>query len=194
MMCYYLNVQFQGQRINTEDRDDAFLATLQNMIPTEKAIILKLIKVSEENSLLNFADMFGSSCFWLRLETTPSWDLDLMHVDWSDLSCETQLFNQKRRTVDVDKFGDKRLVVQKLHLLHVQTFMNLIFVVPCIMLNSEINPTRCNNCVYSSQWLYSTCFGWQFHPSSGYNAVYGLSGRQVYLCCNFVNILVVLSL
>ena len=25
---------------------------------------------------------------------------------------------------------------------------NLIFVVPCIMLNSEINPTRCNNCVY----------------------------------------------
>ena len=35
----------------------------------------------------------------------------------------------------------------------------LIFVVPCIMLYSEINPTRCNNCVYSSQWLYSTCFG-----------------------------------
>ena len=38
---------------------------------------------------------------------------------------------------------------------------DLIFVVPCIMLNSEIIPTRCNNCVYSSQWLYSTCFGWQ---------------------------------
>ena len=35
----------------------------------------------------------------------------------------------------------------------------LIFVVPCIMLNSEIIPTRCNNCVYSSQWLYSICFG-----------------------------------
>ena len=33
--------------------------------------------------------------------------------------------------------------------------------------DSEIIPTRCNNCVYSSQWLYSTCFGWQFHPSSG---------------------------
>ena len=33
--------------------------------------------------------------------------------------------------------------------------VNLISVVPCIMLNSEINPTRCNNCVYSSQWLYS---------------------------------------
>ena len=25
--------------------------------------------------------------------------------------------------------------------------------------SSEIIPTRCNNCVYSSQWLYSTCFG-----------------------------------
>ena len=25
--------------------------------------------------------------------------------------------------------------------------------------DSEIIPTRCNNCVYSSQWLYSTCFG-----------------------------------
>ena len=33
--------------------------------------------------------------------------------------------------------------------------------------SGEIIPTRCNNCVYSSQWLYSTCFGWQFHPSSG---------------------------
>ena len=28
-----------------------------------------------------------------------------------------------------------------------------------ILLYSEIIPTRCNNCVYSSQWLYSTCFG-----------------------------------
>ena len=25
----------------------------------------------------------------------------------------------------------------------------------------EISPTRCNNCVFYSQWLYSTCFGWQ---------------------------------
>ena len=41
----------------------------------------------------------------------------------------------------------------------ITVYMNLIFVVPCIMLNSEIIPTRCNNCVYSSQWLYSTCFG-----------------------------------
>ena len=39
------------------------------------------------------------------------------------------------------------------------TGKSLIFVVPYIMLNSEIIPTRCNNCVYSSQWLYSTCFG-----------------------------------
>ena len=42
-------------------------------------------------------------------------------------------------------------------------YTNLIFVVPCIMLYSgEIGPTRCNNCVYSSQLLYSTCFGWQY--------------------------------
>ena len=60
--------------------------------------------------------------------------------------------------------------------------------------NSEINPTRCNNCVYSSQWLYSTCFRWQFHPSSGVHMLYMASGRQVYLCCNFVSIMVVLSL
>ena len=46
--------------------------------------------------------------------------------------------------------------------------------------NSEINPTRCNNCVYSSQWLYSTCFGWQFHPSSVVHMLYMASGRQVY--------------
>ena len=26
---------------------------------------------------------------------------------------------------------------------------------------------RCNNCVFYSQWLFSTCFGWQSHPSSG---------------------------
>jgi len=36
-----------------------------------------------------------------------------------------------------------------------------------LYMNSEIFTTRCNNCVYSSQWLYSTYFGWQFHPSSG---------------------------
>ena len=60
--------------------------------------------------------------------------------------------------------------------------------------SGEINPTRCNNCVYSSQWLYSTCFGWQFHPSSVVHMLYMASGRQVYLCCNFVSIMVVLSL
>ena len=41
--------------------------------------------------------------------------------------------------------------------------------------NGEIIPTRCNNCVYSSQWLYSTCFGWQFHPSSGVGIISPLS-------------------
>ena len=41
------------------------------------------------------------------------------------------------------------------------------------IINSEIIPTRCNNCVYSSQWLYSTCFGRQFHPSSGVQCCIG---------------------
>jgi len=27
--------------------------------------------------------------------------------------------------------------------------------------SGEISPTRCNNCLFYSQWLYSTCFGWQ---------------------------------
>ena len=31
--------------------------------------------------------------------------------------------------------------------------MHLIFVVPCIMLNSEIIPTRCNNCIVIACWL-----------------------------------------
>ena len=38
-------------------------------------------------------------------------------------------------------------------------YIFLLFVVPCIMLyNGEISPTRCKNCVFYSQWLYSTCF------------------------------------
>ena len=62
---------------------------------------------------------------------------------------------------------DTHLLDFTIGLLWSSTFF-LIFVVPCIMLcSSEISPTWCNNCVYSSQWLYSTCFGWQFHPSSG---------------------------
>ena len=59
------------------------------------------------------------------------------------------------------------------------------------MLNSEINPTI----------AFILRNGFTLHVSDDssthhqeYNAVYGLSGRQVYLCCNFVNILVVLSL
>ena len=51
---------------------------------------------------------------------------------------------------------------------HQHMYLFLIFVVPCIMLYSgEISPTRCNNCVFYSQWFFSTCFGWQSHPSSG---------------------------
>ena len=60
---------------------------------------------------------------------------------------------------------------------------NLIFVVPCIMLNSEIIPTRCNNCVYSSQWLYSTCFGWQSLNTQHSEKQHGIT-RQCYLQLN----------
>jgi len=35
-----------------------------------------------------------------------------------------------------------------------------------MLYSGEISPTR-YNCVFCSQWLYSTCFGWQSHPSSG---------------------------
>ena len=38
---------------------------------------------------------------------------------------------------------------------------------PTGLYSGEIIPTRCNNCVFYSQRLYSTCFGWQSHPSSG---------------------------
>ena len=48
----------------------------------------------------------------------------------------------------------------------VNIYLYLIFVVPCIMLYSgEISPTRCNNCVFYSQWSNSTTiellFYWQ---------------------------------
>jgi hypothetical protein len=51
-------------------------------------------------------------------------------------------------TINNNKMADARICEL------INRVCNLIFVVPCIMLNSKINPTRCNNCVYSSQWLY----------------------------------------
>jgi len=33
-----------------------------------------------------------------------------------------------------------------------------------MLYSGEVSPTRCNNCVFYSQWLYSTCFGWDCHP------------------------------
>ena len=45
-----------------------------------------------------------------------------------------------------------------------------------MLYSSEISPTRCKNCVFYSQWLYSTCFGRQSHPSytayTAYTALY----------------------
>ena len=55
-----------------------------------------------------------------------------------------------------------------------------------VVYSSEISPTRCNNCVfYSPQWLYSTCFGWQSHPSSGVHMLYTTTGKPAHLGCKF---------
>ena len=60
----------------------------------------------------------------------------------------------------------------------------LTFVVPSIMFYSgEISPTRCNNCVFYSQWLYPTCVGWQSHPSSGVHMLYMATGELAHLGC-----------
>ena len=69
----------------------------------------------------------------------------------------------------------------------------LIFVVPCIMLNSEIQQDATIAFILRIGFILHVS-GDSFTHHQEYNAVYGLSGRQVYLCCNFVNILVVLSL
>ena len=64
---------------------------------------------------------------------------------------------------------------ERLSILYIMTFyciLNSRHDHVTTFINSEINPTRCNNFVYSSQWLYSTCFGWQFHPSSGVHMLY----------------------
>ena len=76
---------------------------------------------------------------------------------------------KKLNSLTVELKGSTNSILFVFHLIILSCFLkdifptpyrlNLIFVVPCIMLNSEIIPTRCNNCVYSSQWLYSTCFG-----------------------------------
>ena len=53
-----------------------------------------------------------------------------------------------------------------------------------MLYSSEISPTRCNNCVfYSPQWLYSTCFGRQSHPSSGVHMLYMATGKPAHLGC-----------
>jgi len=35
----------------------------------------------------------------------------------------------------------------------------VVVVIVVVVYSGEISPTRCNNCVFYSQWLYSTCFG-----------------------------------
>ena len=60
--------------------------------------------------------------------------------------------------------------------------------------NSEIIPTRATIAFILRNGFTLHVSGDNSTHHQEYNAVYGLSGRQVSLCCNFVNILVVLSL
>ena len=39
---------------------------------------------------------------------------------------------------------------------------------------------------YSPQWLYSTCFGRQSHPSSGVHMLYMATGKPAHLGCKFL--------
>ena len=82
----------------------------------------------------------------------------MVQQDEQNQTSKTKLYlhieslNENRRMGDPDDRSTKTLTMR--------TILNLIFVVPCIMLYiGEISPTRCNNCVFYSQWLYSTCFG-----------------------------------
>jgi len=45
-------------------------------------------------------------------------------------------------------------LVQTNHIMHLAPIKQLIN-----LYSGEISPTRYNNCVFYSQWLYSTCFG-----------------------------------
>ena len=57
-----------------------------------------------------------------------------------------------------------------------------------MLYSSEISPTRYNNCVfYSPQWLYSTCFGRQSHPSPGVHMLYMATGKPAHLGCKFLS-------
>ena len=40
---------------------------------------------------------------------------------------------------------------------------------------------------YSPQWLYSTCFGQQSHPSSVVHMLYMATGKPAHLGCKFLS-------
>ena len=40
---------------------------------------------------------------------------------------------------------------------------------------------------FSTQWLYSTCFGRQSHPSSGVHMLYMATGNPAHLGCKFLS-------
>ena len=60
----------------------------------------------------------------------------------------------------------------------------LIFVVPCIMIFSgEISPTRCNNCVFYSQWLLLYMFRVTISPIIRSTMLYMATGELAHLGC-----------
>ena len=109
---------------------------------------------NESNNHLLFCSILWTVCLkWLRKLCTPE-------VAYSNGDINMGFHKRISGYVTI---GRRNCAICMLCIVQQKT----IFVVPCIMLNSEMIPTRCNNCVYSSQWLYSTCFGWHFYPSSG---------------------------
>ena len=90
--------------------------------------------------------MYKVMCNQKRLESSEMWCWRRMEkIIWTDHVRNDEVLIR---------------VKEQRNILHEISKGNLIFVVPCIMLYSgEISPTRCNNCVFYSQWLYSTCFG-----------------------------------
>ena len=76
--------------------------------------------------------------------------------------CPTKANTNYSKIIELLKTFKTKIIAPPCFGLHKQSSGSsyLIFVVPCITLYSgEISPTRCNNCVFYSQWLYSTCFG-----------------------------------
>ena len=115
-----------------------------------------------ETLLNNFTCIFPCNFFWDPKMCTVTWYIYVtVHwiAWWRLLGVETCRYMRNWRQIN-------SCVWLKLYIL-INGEISL-----WLTYGSEIIPTRCNNCVYSSQWLHSTCFGRQFHPSSGVHMLY----------------------